>query len=430
MNDRPLRIVLVTPQDFAFPSEMQVLGFANELTRQGHTVMMSMGGDPDSHRVERLSVERDVVLFGHRFRGPHLDTAALIKATQFRPDVVHAWDPRVPTASAARDYARATSAPYLVHFEDDDFLPWPEASRGGSPNLSATVVSQARRVSQRVRRRAWWLHPPIWSKASPLVLRRIRCEAAALDALTPALSREVCERLGRTCAVLLPVLPDPAMTSGRSLLVRGGDERVVLFAGRIVPSSLPDIALAMEAVALLRYRGLRVRLVQTGAMLERVETESIASRVGLGPDGFTQLGHVPYADVFPTMQAADVLIQPGPPSRFNTLRLPSKLQAYLASGTPTVSFAVGVGELLVNGDEALLTYTDSAEELADRVADVLVNEQLSERLGRGGMVAAARLFDRSRNTTKLVEHYRRAIQHQRSDWERTDTAETRQLEVL
>jgi glycosyltransferase involved in cell wall biosynthesis len=101
-----------------------------------------------------------------------------------------------------------------------------------------------------------------------------------------------------------------------------------------------------------------------------------------------------------------VLLQPGAPTEFNRLRLPSKLQAYLASGTPTVTFAVGFGEQLEDRREALKTYTAEPGELADRIVEVLEDEQLRACLAVGGPAAARRLFDPGTNTDKLEAHYR------------------------
>jgi glycosyltransferase involved in cell wall biosynthesis len=109
------------------------------------------------------------------------------------------------------------------------------------------------------------------------------------------------------------------------------------------------------------------------------------------------------------LRRADVLLQPGPPSDFNRLRLPSKMQAYLASGRPTVTFAVGFAELLEDREEVVKTHTGDPSELADRVEEVLDDGALRARLEHGGPAAAARLLDPARNTDALLAHYREAL---------------------
>lgn len=115
------------------------------------------------------------------------------------------------------------------------------------------------------------------------------------------------------------------------------------------------------------------------------------------------------ADVPTLLRSVDVLLQPGAPSEFNRLRLPAKLALYLASGTPTVTFATGFGELLADRREALLTRTAGPTELAARIAELLEDAALRDTLARGGPCAARRLFDRERNTRALEAVYADAL---------------------
>jgi glycosyltransferase involved in cell wall biosynthesis len=401
---RPLRILFVSQHDFSWPAEMQVLGFAQELTAQGHAVMLSIGGDLSAHGRERVVVPEDVEVQRHRFLGPRLRRGCLNRAQAFAPDVIHAWNPRVPTVTAARCYAQATGAPYFVHFEDDDFEPWQMDSK----RIRSRVV-------QRVRALAWRLYPPLWAFSAPRTLLWAAQEASGLDALIPALADEVSSRLSRECSTLLPVLPQVEVGHGRSVLTRKPGEFIVLFSGRVTASSLPDVSVAIQAVAILRARGRNARLVQTGSVSDRCDIHALAASLGLEPDAFTTAGHIPFADVPPTLRDADVLVQPGPPSRFNRLRLPAKVQAYLASGTPVVSFAVGVGELLRDREEALLTQTAEPDELAARLEELISSTELREKLALGAENAARRLFDPRQNTLALVRHYERYLPESASE---------------
>jgi glycosyltransferase involved in cell wall biosynthesis len=103
------------------------------------------------------------------------------------------------------------------------------------------------------------------------------------------------------------------------------------------------------------------------------------------------------------------LIASNRPIPFNTLCLPSKLQAYLASGTPVIASAAGAGKLFEDRDEVLMTTTGEPQELADRLCEVLTDDALAAKLAAGGPRAAARLFDPDRNTDSLIEHYRRSL---------------------
>jgi glycosyltransferase involved in cell wall biosynthesis len=393
-----LRVLFVAQDDFSAPSELHVLGFAEELARRGHEVMISVGGDPASAGREGLTVPAGVRVDRHVFSGRSLSSDTLARAMEFSPDIIHSWIPRVPSMSATRAYARATGAPHVVHFEDDEWRKWPVGSHDvrGWLNLAR-------------RRATWRLHPPKWVRSTPTTLRWVKRDAAGVDALTPSLAHEVERQLGRPCAVVLPVLPTRVEQDGKSVLGRNGGERIVLFTGRVMASSLPDFDCAMAAVAEVRRRGTVVRLVQTGLIDPAIDLRSRARSARLDEGGLTLIGHIPFANIEPTLRDADVLLQSGPRTRFNKLRLPSKLQSYLASGTPTVTFAIGLEDLLRDREEVLMTYTDDPSELADRLLEALFDSDLRARLAAGGPAAAQRLFDPVRNTDALLAYYDSAL---------------------
>ncbi|MGI8728234.1 MAG: glycosyltransferase family protein [Solirubrobacterales bacterium] len=134
-----------------------------------------------------------------------------------------------------------------------------------------------------------------------------------------------------------------------------------------------------------------------------------ADRVGMSPGSAIEVGNLPYERVPPLLRAGKILLQPGHPTKLNRLRLPSKLQSYLASGTPTITFAFGCGELLRDREEVLKTYSPAAEELATRIAELLGDEPLYERLADGGPRAARSLFDPEVNARRIVAHYQHWI---------------------
>jgi glycosyltransferase involved in cell wall biosynthesis len=109
------------------------------------------------------------------------------------------------------------------------------------------------------------------------------------------------------------------------------------------------------------------------------------------------------------LREASILLSPGIPNDYNRLRLPSKLQAYLASGTPTISFATGFGELLRDRTDVLLTRTADPSELAELMIELLDDGDLRATLQRGGPTAARRLFDPATNVAALIAYYRAAV---------------------
>jgi glycosyltransferase involved in cell wall biosynthesis len=396
----PLRVLFVCGSDFASPSEKQALWFANELIARGHAVMASLGGDPATAAREGLD-ERATVR-GHGFGLRRLRAADIEAARAFAPSVIHAFNPRLGVVAAAAGYARATGAPFVVHWEDDE---WglARAAFGGSPRLIGTRA---------LRRAAAVVRPSAWPFATRASLRSAIRGAAAFDALTPAIAAEVERRSGRPATVVLPANP-PASSGaddGAAALpeeLRGRE--LVVYTGALFPEFEGDIRLGMRAVAEVRARRPAVAFVHTGRVLPRYSPERIAAEEGLGGDGALFLGYVPFATVRALLRAASVLIQPGAPTEVNRYRLPSKMQSYLASGTPTISFAPGFAELLEDRAEVLKTHTAEPGELAARVLELLEDPELARRVGEGGRRAAARLFDPAANTDALVAFYRAAI---------------------
>lgn len=322
-------------------------------------------------------------------------------ARAFRPDLVHAWSPRLAMVAAARQYACATGAPLVVHWEDDEW----------SIRTDPMRRSRARRVARAARSTAAELALPAqgWF-ATPGTLRWIRGRAAGHDALTPALAAHVSQRIGRPCSVVLPISPHPQPTGDPPTLPAAAERGpLLLYTGSVHPASEIDLEIALRATAEVQARGYRVSFAHAGSILPRYRPEGLAAEVGVVPGTIAFLGYLPFAAIPPLLRRAAILLQPGMPTDFNRLRVPSKLQAYLASGVPTVTFSVGFGELLADREEVLKTYGGEPSELAERIIELLEDGGLRARLARGGPAAARRLFDRGSNGDALERHYRAVL---------------------
>ena len=395
-----LRILFVCQNDFGAPSEKQVLGFAQQLVRRSHRVLISVGGDPASAEREGASGTPGLAVRGHRFRRGRLRGEDLDAARDFAPHVVHAWNTRTPTEAAARALARASGARLLHHFEDDEWHPSSDVP--GEP--------WARRGAHRARRLLSGLAPELWWESTPRSLARAAREGDAFDALTPVLAEEVTRRTGRPCATVLPVTPAvPAEGPAPEIPASLAGAPLVLITGTVWPMYLPDFEMGFRAVAQVQRRGVAVGLLHAGRVLPRWDLVELAEHAGVRAGTVASLGYLPFGQIPGLLRRADVLLQPGPPSDFNRLRLPSKLQAYLASGTPVLTFGAGFGELLADRREVLKTHTGDPGELADRLIELLEDGELRETLSREGPRAAARLFDPEANASALEAHYRRAL---------------------
>jgi len=400
-----LSVLFVCQHDFDGPTEKQALGFAQQLVRRGHRVAFSLGGNGSSSDACGVAELGRMSLFEHRLEGRVPRESDIRAARSFNPDIIHCMNPRAPTVAVARTYTTATGAPLLVHFEDDD---WRFGARLAGEPLKTHIGHAARRVIS-----PW--RPELWPHASSSTLRWLGRSARLLDALTPALAAEVALRSRRACAVLLPVTPQLTgdAIAAPTLPPALDGKPIALFTGTLYPVYRSDVELGLRAVAEVQRRGHELVYAHAGRVHERIDPVQLARAAGLKDGTGLFLGLLPYAAIPPLLERASVLLQPGAPTEFNRLRLPAKIQAYLASGTPTITFAVGFGELLEDRREVLKTYTAEPGELAHRIVEVLEDAQLRATLAAGGRAAARRLFDPVANTEKLEEHYRAALSDRR-----------------
>jgi glycosyltransferase involved in cell wall biosynthesis len=393
-----LRVLFVSIDDFRGPTSKQLHHFASELARRGHECLLLLNGDPRSFdELGRTRTER-VQLARYSFVGPWLSPRTLRTVRSFRPDIVHCYEPRVASFAAASQSARAAGAPLCVHFADDDVTLFREAG--------STRVRRAARPFLRAGAR---LYPPLWPLWDPRLDGRLAAEAAAFDALTPALAELVERRLGLPCCVILPpVAAPPGLEPPNERLLREldiGSAPYVLFTGAVYRAHEQDFALLIEAFGRVARTRPSLLLVHTGHVSPRIDVEALANATAAAG----RVRHLGYLSseqtVLRLLCGASVLVQPGAPTAFNRYRLPSKLPVYLLSGRPVVTFATGAGELLEDGVSALLTRTGDARELAEKIARVLNDPALADRIGAAGRARAAELFNAERNCGVVLDMY-------------------------
>jgi glycosyltransferase involved in cell wall biosynthesis len=386
--------------DFRAPSEKQALGLASALLSRGHQAMISFGGDPTSVRDEGADRVEGLHLHRHRFRGRRLVQDDLRAAREFEPRVIHAFNPRHAVVLACRAYQQATGAPVFVHFEDDE---WGLAKGARPPGPLGAAAWLARRLLGAA-------YPPAWRFSTKASMRWVTDHAAGLDAVIPALAQHVSSQLGRDCAVVFPIVTETPPSCGELQLPHELERReLVVYTGAIYPAHVEDVRIGLQALAEVQRRGRPVGFVHCGPVLPRLDPVQLAREAGLAEGSAAFLGYISPGQVRELLRTASVLIQPGRPTEFNRLRLPAKLQAYLASGTPTVTFATGFGELLADRREVLKTHSADPSELADRVAELLEDPDLRAQLARHGPEAARRIFDPGRSTGDLLACYRRGL---------------------
>jgi hypothetical protein len=125
-------------------------------------------------------------------------------------------------------------------------------------------------------------------------------------------------------------------------------------------------------------------------------------------DAVLDLGVVPRVDLPGLLALADVFVQPGKPDPFEDLRLPGKLPELLAMGRPVVTPNTNIAHLFVDGVNAVLTHTGTAEEIAAKCIALFAKPQNAMQMGKAGRQFAEEYFNIERQAARMLDVYRAA----------------------
>ncbi|MQY14907.1 GDP-mannose-dependent alpha-(1-6)-phosphatidylinositol dimannoside mannosyltransferase [Streptomyces sp. RB5] len=175
----------------------------------------------------------------------------------------------------------------------------------------------------------------------------------------------------------------------------GEDDVLLLMCSRLSPEKRPGRAL--DALAELRQRGVRARLVVAGdgPLRDRLEARARAARL---PVEF--LGHLPAPEVAALQASADIALAPGPVETFGLAALEA-----LACGTPVVASALSALPAIVGpaGDTAAdngTAFADAVQRLLAR--DATARREAARRRAEGyGWPAAVDAFLAAHGTARL-----------------------------
>jgi glycosyltransferase involved in cell wall biosynthesis len=161
-------------------------------------------------------------------------------------------------------------------------------------------------------------------------------------------------------------------------------------------------AVAAEAVARLRERHPKLRLVVAGDGPARAEAERALE--ALGGAGIL-LGHRP--DVMEVLDAADVLIHPSEADAF-----PTAVIEAMAAGLPVAATRVGgIPEIVADGETgALVPAPAVAAELAAALEPLVADADLRARMGAAGRARYEREFTVETWARRTRELYDRVLQ--------------------
>jgi glycosyltransferase involved in cell wall biosynthesis len=196
-----------------------------------------------------------------------------------------------------------------------------------------------------------------------------------------------------------PELPTAAFRTSHAV----PDGTVVLvYAGAVHPANVNEVRRVYEAAALLHDAGVPAVLLRSGMDLVPALRDDVR---WAGAPWLRSLGWLPPDEVPTLLAAADVLVQPGPPGRYNDHRLPSKLPEYLASGRPVVLPRTNLGLVLEPDVEAVVLDDADGPAIAAAVTELREDPDRCASIGAAGRRFAETHLRWREQVGRLVEVY-------------------------
>lgn len=163
-------------------------------------------------------------------------------------------------------------------------------------------------------------------------------------------------------------------------------------------------AVLLDALAILRARGVAVRAVLVGDGPLRAELARRVAREGLG-DVVELRGALPHEEIPDVLAGATAAVLPSVTQADGQMEgIPVALMEAMAAGVPVVATRLsGIPELVRDGEGGLLVPERDAGALADAMARLAADPGLAARLAAGARRIVERDFDRARNVDRLEQ---------------------------
>ena len=363
-----LNVLFVLYHDFTSNSAVHVFHWANELCARGVACIVAVPDNPDTLRALGPA-EFGVLKFDD------LPDGAIFPDGR-GPDIVHAWTPREIVRRFCARLGELFKFRLFIHLEDHEWhllecmlnRPWKK--------LAATPLEELDRVV-----------PP--SLAHPVYGRVFLESAAGITVIVDRL-RELAPA-GVPTMELWPSA-DPAIFFHRprnsKIRSRNGispDSTLFVYTGNVHAANAREVRSLYLAVAILNREGHPASLIRTGRdfypFLGQDEAWARAHSI--------ELGYVPRKEIPDLLAAADLLVQPGKPDKFNDYRFPSKLPEYLAMGRPVILPKTNIGLHMKHGGDAFVLEKVDALAIVEATLRITSDRNLYDCLSQG----ARRFFE-------------------------------------
>lgn len=294
-----------------------------------------------------------------------------------KTDVIYAYHPPLTTALSASIISLFRSTPFVVDIQDL----WPDtlASTGMLTNKKILYIVNS--VCNFVYRRAAKI-----VVLSPGFKERLVSRGVPADKIEVIYNWSDEENL-RNYNKSSVVLPDGKFN--------------VVFAGNLgLAQGLPSI---IAAAKLLQEDGVDANIVLVGSGLAKADAEKIVSEQRI--DNVIFIPRVPPSEIGDILQQSDALLVHLINDELFNITIPSRTQAYLASGKPIVMAVDGDAAALVSKANAgVICKSDNPESIASGIKHLasLTTEEL-EALGRNGSAYYNEKLSLSEGVRKFID---------------------------
>lgn len=305
------------------------------------------------------------------------------------PDIIHAWTPREKVRKFSETMREKYRCPLVVHLEDnEEYL------------TEVTVGLPFKDLKQMQEGQLDRLIPD--NRYHPIKGRRFLSSAQGLTMIIDTLAHFNGDKA--PSMVLPPPVdeklfyPRPLNIALRKELNIPDNHLVLAYTGNAHAANRDEVRELYQAVFLLNQQGQPTTLIRTGV-----------NAVDIGDEPWItahekNLGWVERYKIAEILAAANVLVQPGAPGRFNDHRIPCKLPEYFAMGRPVILPRSNLGLKVKHGVDAYVLDQANGESISKAVIKINENQTLAGRLAAGG-----RAFEQTRllmNTTeKMLSFY-------------------------
>ena len=344
---------------------------------------------PPEEEVDGLRFYRTAALGGIASRVPGLRELAGIRRLEGRieeilarerPDILHAHSPSLNGAAALRA-ARRHGLPVVYEcraFWEDAAVDHGTAREGGLRyRLTRAHETRVFRAADAVTCICEGLRDDILGRGVPAERVTVIPNAVDIDAFSMERRR------------------DPALAEQLGL----ADHPVIGFIGSFY--AYEGLALALDALLLLRARLPDLRLLLVGGGSQEANLRARAADFGLGR-AVVFTGRVPHSEVGRYYDLVDAFVYPRLSMRLTDLVTPLKPLEAMAQGRIVVASDVGGHrELIRDGETGVLFRAGDAGALADAVAGVFASRERWPEM----LVAGRRFVEQERNWRTSVARY-------------------------